>query len=270
MTANVIAMPSTPAPAPTPAPATIETADLRRAAKMARAIMASRTRIGRLIGEPGSGKTEATKRLTATLDQEPATCRRAIRLCMRRGITEAALIRAVAAALGVDAGRGDSTDAIMDAAGARADGVLLILDEANHLHWQHLERLRWLSDEAGAGLLLVGTDLLSRTFRDGRNRVYLAQMVSRIGAKQVTMHPMDIRSVAAYCLTPRFGQVHKTVAETVHKATGGWWRECAELADACQRVIDQQPGGSAGLTLPIVNAARQWLAERDTPVGGAQ
>jgi DNA transposition AAA+ family ATPase len=241
--------------------ATVETADLRRATKLARAIMQSRTRIGRLVGEPGTGKTHATHWICDQLGRlDDPTCARTLRLCARRGLTEAALVRAVATGLGCEYGRGESTDAILDAAGARAAGVLIVIDEANHLRWQHLERLRWLSDEAGAGILLVGTDLLSRTFRDGRNRIYLAQLASRIGGKQHEMGQMDARQAAAYVLTPRFGAVTQRVAEAFAKAAGGYWRDLDELASACTRILQVEQ--QQELTIAVVHAAAKSLAER--------
>jgi len=239
----------------------IETADIRRATKLARAIMTSRTRIGRLTGEPGTGKTEATKHLADTYGGlSDDTCTGTIRICARRGQTEAALVRAVATALGYDSGRGESTDAITDQAACRAEGILIVVDEANHLRWQHLERLRWLSDEAGAGILLVGTDLLSRTFRDGRNRIYLAQLASRIGGKQLQLTEMGARAAAAYVATPRFGRIDQRTAEAFHRAAGGYWRDLDELANACARIMAVEQ--TSTLTIPTINAARASLAER--------
>lgn len=228
----------TPLPLPEPTaedrqaaePAVVETPDLRACARLARAVMDSRTRIGRILGDPGTGKTEASRYLAATIPG-------AVRLCCRRGMSESALSRAVAGALGLDLRGGLSTDDVLDRAASVAAGRLVILDEANHLKWQHLERLRWLPDEAGAGLLLIGTDLLSRTFQDGRNAVYLAQLARRIGTKQVRMGPMDAKQTAAYLLQPRFGRVDAGTARAFHKAARGYWGQSTELADGCARVM---------------------------------
>lgn len=230
----------------------IETADLRACLAMARATMESRTRVGRILGEPGTGKTEATHYLAHQIPQ-------AVRICCRRGLSEHALARRVAEGLGVENPHG-STDAILDVCERHADGRLIILDEANHLRWQHMERLRYLSDESGAAILLIGTDLLHRTFQDGRNAVYLAQLARRIGTKQVVLSRMDAKQTAAYVLMPRFGPVKHETGKEFHQHAKGYWGEAAELADGCQRIMSAN--AISELSPPVIQAAVRWLAER--------
>jgi DNA transposition AAA+ family ATPase len=237
---------------------TIETADIRAVGEMAIAVMASRTRVGRILGEPGTGKTAASLYL-AGLSPEPLGARRLLRLCCRRGWSEAALVRRVAETLGAEPRAGQSTDAVLDACESMAHGCLLILDEANHLRWQHLERLRYLSDECGAGLILIGTDLLHRTFIDGRNRDYLAQLARRIGTRQVRMGRMDAKQTAGYVLQPRFGQITRQLAEQFQSHAKGYWGESTELADGCARIIETsgQP-----FSATVIAAAAKDMAER--------
>ena len=235
----------------------IETQDLRYACAMAVAVMTSSTRVGRLLGEPGTGKTAATLHL-ASLPPAALSARMVVRICCRRGQTESALARKIAECLGV-MGKG-STDAIINACEKPADGVLFIFDEANHLRWQHLERLRYLSDECGAGILLVGTDLLQRTFIDGRNAAYLAQLSRRIGTRQVRMGRMDVKQTAAYVLQPRFGAgVPQPLAKQFHSATKGYWGESIELAEGCQRVMT---ANGVSFNADALSAAIKDLADR--------
>lgn len=244
----------------------ITTADLRAVGAMALAVMSSSTRVGRVLGEPGTGKTAAShylRGLEIKVEDRPISIRR---LCCRRGWTEGALVRRVALALGVPNVRGN-TDAVLDACESCTTDTLLVLDEANHLRWQHLERLRYLSDECGLGLILVGTDLLARTFKDARNGVYLAQLARRIGTRQVRMGKLTAKQTAGYVLQPRFGAVDKDLATYFHSHTRGFWGESIELADGCARVIaaNEQPFNRA-----TVEAAIADLAERGRNLGEEQ
>lgn len=118
---------------------------------------------------------------------------------------------------------------------------LLVVDEANHLRWPQLEMLRFLADESGMGLILVGTDLLNRPFRDGRTAELLAQLSSRIGAKRVRFEKFNtLESITAYLIQPRFGKVTKATAKHFAKQCHGFWRDGAELSDACERVMHTQ------------------------------
>ena len=121
------------------------------------------------------------------------------------------------------------------------NGRLLIIDEANHLGWRHIEILRYLPDEAGAGLILIGTDLLERSFYDGRSAVYLRQMAGRIGSKQLRLTPMkDDKELYHYVIIPEFGQVTKETAKAFMAGCKGYWRLAHELKEACQRIMTAQ------------------------------
>lgn len=241
----------------------IATGDLRAVGAMALAVMDSSTRVGRVLGEPGTGKTAASHyllTLNLTHGEHPVPVRR---LCCRRGQTEGALVRRVAACLGVEPGK-HNTDAVLDACESAAAGTLLVLDEANHLRWQHLERLRYLSDECGLGLILIGTDLLHRTFVDGRNAAYLAQLARRIGTRQVRMGTLDAKQTAGYVLQPHFGEVAKDLAILYHSHTRGYWGESIELAEGCRRVM---AAGGQPFGRPVIEAAARDLAERRKSLG---
>lgn len=134
------------------------------------------------------------------------------------------------------------------------------MDEANHLKWPQLEGLRFLTDEAGMALLLMGTDLMNRQFRTPQTGVYLAQLASRIGAK--TLHLTRMRRIdegQVYVLQPLFGQVELAVAKRFMQVSQGYWRDSLELARACQRPM--APNGLTQLTIEVIDTAAQWMAD---------
>lgn len=230
----------------TPAEGIIETEQVRNCLRMAEAVMASKTRVGRIIGGPGVGKT--------TISQRLAEREGSIRICCYAGMSPGDVMVRLARRLGrpTNVTTGQMVADIAEAAGGR----LLIFDEANHLGWNHLEKLRYLADEGGAGIVLIGTSLLEETFRDKRGAVYLQQLRRRIGARQVTLHPMDIEDptdVAAYVIQPRFGKVGKAVARLFAAKSRGLWGDATELADGCARIMQAQ--GITELCAEVVTSA---------------
>jgi len=206
--------------------------------------------IGQIVGEPGTGKTWASKWLAQELD--------AVRVCCAHGITDKALAIKLHTAFGGVQLQGSATTLLAKLEHLTADR-LLIVDEANHLRWQQMEMLRYLADEAGMALLLVGTDLMDRPFRDGRTATYLAQLSSRIGAKRVRFEPLtNLDDAAGYMIQPHFGRVDKATAKAFHKQAKGYWRDAAELAAACRRVMDAQ--SLTNLSVAVVEAASNWMA----------
>lgn len=138
-------------------------------------------------------------------------------------------------------------------------GRLIIMDKANHLKWAQLEILRSLSDLGRCGLVIVGTDILSRTIAAANVSTYLAQLRQRIGAKRVVLGPMSSDAeVAAYCIAPRFGKVTGKTAAQFRKPTGGFWRSALELGDACQRLM--QAENIDKLDETVVQTAAAWMA----------
>lgn len=230
----------------------VETRQVRDALRMAQSVMDSLETgpIGQLVGESGTGKTRAGKALVERLG--------AVRVCCSQGISNKVLAAKIHAAFGGEKTPG-SANTLVGKLEAIVAGKLLVVDEANHLRWQQLELLRYLADEAGMGLILVGTDLMDRPFKDGRTATYLAQLASRIGAKRVRFERLTaLEEVAGYMIQPHFGKVDKATATTFHKQAKGYWRDAAELAAACRRVMEAQ--GLTKLSAVVVEAAANWMA----------
>lgn len=231
---------------------TIETRQVRDAIRMAQSVMDSLETgpIGQLVGESGTGKTRAGKYLVEHMG--------AVRVCCAQGISNKVLATKIDVAFGAEKSHGSANTLIEKLEGV-VRGKLLVVDEANHLRWQQLELLRYLADEAGMGLILVGTDLMDRSFKDGRTATYLAQLSSRIGAKRVRFGRLiALEEVAGYMIQPHFGKVNKDTAHAFHKQAKGYWRDAAELAAACRRVMDAQ--GLEKLSPVVVEAAANWMA----------
>jgi DNA transposition AAA+ family ATPase len=231
---------------------TIETRHIREALRMAQSVMDSLETgpIGQLVGESGTGKTRAGKYLIERLG--------AVRVCCAQGISNKALVAKIHLALGAEKTPG-SANTLIGKLEELVAGKLLVVDEVNHLRWQQLELLRYLADEAGMGLILVGTDLMDRPFKEGRTATYLAQLASRIGAKRVRFERINaLEEVAGYMIQPHFGKVDKTTANAFHKQAKGYWRDAAELAAACRRVMETQ--GLTELSPVVVEAAANWMA----------
>ncbi len=215
-------------------------------------------RVGLILGQPGTGKTIASHWL---LGQNPQSCR----ICCHSGMSKRQFAVELATAVGYPGGKQLSYDGTMSWLSQNVNERLFIIDEANHLHWPHIEALRFLTDEAGATAILVGTELLSQTLMDRRIATYLAQMNSRIGSKTIVFKPipdddMGLVQVKAYFLAPRFGltKPKQSVARAFLKACKGNWRLGNELADACERLLKTQ--GFTELTTDVVNAAAVHLA----------
>ena len=241
---------------------TIETRQLREALRMAESIKDSQETgpIGQIIGEPGTGKTRAGKWLTQQLN--------AIRVCSSHAITNKALLVKLYTAVYGEEMPG-STNSLLPKIASAMDGQLLIVDEANHLLWQQLEILRYLADESGMRLLLIGTELMNRPFTDGRTSVLLAQLASRIGAKRVSFERLtQLEEITGYMLQPHFGRVDKATAQAFARYSKGYWRDGVELAAACKRVMQSQ--GLDKLTHIVVDAAANWMAPRKVLPGEKQ
>lgn len=219
----------------------------------------SNNRIGLILGPPGTGKTVAGNWLT---EQFP----NAHRLCCYANMSKKQLLVNLASVTGLQSQTSYVYDTVMTWLQHHATNHIYVIDEANHLSWRHLEALRYLTDEAGASAVLVGTELLTHTLQDRRTATYLAQMNSRIGAKTVKFQPfpdddLGLRQIVSYFLTPRFGldKPKQSLARAFLKACGGNWRLGNELADACQRVMNTQ--NFSELSSDVINAAAVHLAK---------
>ena len=232
----------------------VETKSMSYAYAMAQAVMKSDSaRIGQVPGESGTGKTVCSKWLESKIPQS-------VRIVARPGSTRKSLVVSLARELGYE-GPIRNYDSMMDTLLKMVDGVLILVDEANQLGWQAFESLRYLADEGRAGVILFGTEIMSRTFDDLRSGVYLKQMARRIGAKRVPFGPFsntDLDEVAKYVITPAFGPVSKGTAKRFLDACGGYWGEATELAEGCKRIMENS--NTVKLDENIVQAAAKDMS----------
>lgn len=237
----------------------VETRQAKEAMALADVIMAAGdSAIGELVGETGTGKTAAA-RLIADRYQ-------GVRVAAFEGMGRYALLQALVAVAGVDGpyakwipGLGEAAEQrIQRGRGARP---LVIIDEANKLRWEALEMARYLCDELGWAVLLVGTELYERKFLDARTRPLLMQLGSRIGAKRVRMTTLDKADTYIYVMRPAFGEV---AADLINRfwqgCRKGNWREALELAGACRRIMATNEVGV--LTQPVLESALSWAANK--------
>ncbi|MFL1552253.1 AAA family ATPase [Pseudomonas sp. D47] len=236
----------------------IETVAVQQALTLAQTLLsADSNRVGKIDGKPGTGKSTIAHYLVEQLG--------AVRVCAYQGMSTKTLMLDLCLALGLDASGGTAATQIARLR-PHVKNRLVIVDEANHLKWPQLEGLRFLADEAGMALLLMGTDLMNRQFRTPQTGVYLAQLASRIGAK--TLHLTRMRRIdegQAYILQPLFGQVERACAKRFMQVSQGFWRDSIELARACQRLME--PNGLTQLTTEIVDTAAVWMAEGRRDLG---
>lgn len=235
----------------------VVTPQAERARQMARVVMEGRShaRIGQIVGDPGTGKSALTRWLADDLG--------GVRIECWSGMGEKHMLQEIARSYDARFGAqmalvGTSNTLFQRLIEAGLDGKLFIVDEANHLRWRSLEVLRGLSDR-GAGVILSGTDLLTRTLTHPQIRVYLDQLRQRIGAKKLVMKPVSSADeLAAYVLAPRFPALTKSAAKQFHRVSGGNWRTATELAEACQRLIENE--GLSKLDETVVQTAAAWMA----------
>ncbi len=234
----------------------VRTVAADQALEMCRTVLTARDhcRIGQITGQPGTGKS----RLTTWLADEMG----AIRIECWTRISDKDLMlliakSAVARGINIDlTGTGNTLFGRMLTA---LPGRLIIVDEANHLRWAQLEKLRSLSDLAQCGLVIVGTDILARTISTAGVGTYLAQFRQRIGAKRIVLGPMaSDDELVAYCIQPRFGKVSRKTAALFRRLTGGVWRTALELGDACDRLMRAE--GIEKLDEAVVQTAAAWMA----------
>lgn len=208
--------------------------------------------IGEITGETGTGKSWAALAVARKCG--------ALRLAAWEGITRFQLTRALCAAAGIVGPSTRHLDLLAEWAGAQDERPLVVVDEANKLDWRALEVLRWLADEAGFAVLLVGTELYERRFADARTRPLLLQLGRRIGAKRVAMRRLAAAELVAHVLRPAFGdEVDRDLARRFwQSARRGVWGDAVELAEECRRLMAVNE--TARLTEAVLEAAVAWSA----------
>jgi type II secretory pathway predicted ATPase ExeA len=216
------------------------------------------SRLGEVYGEPGSGKTFATHYLVETMG--------AYRLCACEGMSKKDVLNEVAVCLGCDEQRPTYSRLLvwlrqeLQRQRQENKSVILLVDEADCLRWYHLEPLRWLADEAGAVVILFGSEILQRTFHDPRSGAYLARMSSRIGTKRVALGALDLNALGAYVLNRHFKDMpSQETAKLFHEYTGGNWRVAEDLAQACQDILRNYPDKFSKLNKDCVQVAAKEL-----------
>lgn len=208
-------------------------------------------RVGKIDGKPGTGKSTIAHYLVQRLN--------AVRVCAYQGMTTKNLMLDLCGALGLDVSGGSASTQIARLR-PQVKNRLVIADEANHLKWPQLEGMRFLADEPGMALLLMGTDIMNRQFRTSQTGVYLVHLASRIGAKNLPLTRMRrIDEGQIYVLQPLFGLVERAIAKRFMQVSQGYWCDSIELARACQRLM--APNGLTQLTFEIIETAPVWMTE---------
>lgn len=232
----------------------IETDFVISSIKMISSVMSNQSnRIGQIVGPPGTGKTFTSLYLAERFQ--------GIRVRAFSGISRRDLVNMIARALKFEGRLGTPYGSLMEWLMRNAKNKLILVDEANHLNWRQLEPLRDLSDETGAGIILIGTQLMERQFEDGRTSIFLAQMTSRIGGKRVHFKPFfRDEEVGAFFVQPVFGQkaMNKKLLTAFRIACHGNWREASELTHTCLRIMREQ--GFEKLTQDIIHTAATFMA----------
>jgi len=209
--------------------------------------------VGEIIGDTGTGKTMAARAIMSR--------HAAMRVCAYEGMSRYALLGGVAAAAGIEGPSTRWMGMLAEWGLSQAERPLLILDEANKLRWQALETLRYLADECGFAVLLVGTEIYERQFMNAKTRPLLLQLGRRIGAKRARMGHLDRSETFLYVLQPRFGDVDRETATKFWQGCRkGNWGEAVELAEECVRIC--RSNNVAVLTMPVLEAALTWTANR--------
>lgn len=209
--------------------------------------------IGEIVGETGTGKTQAAH---AVLSEFAG-----VRVCCHEGMTRYQLVARITAGLEIEGPSTRWLELLEKYPQQAAKKPVVIVDEANKLKWQALEVLRYIADECGFAVLLVGTELYERQFANARTKPLLLQLGRRIGAKRVRMGHLDRADCARFLLAPKFGEVDKEIATRFWTGCRkGNWGEAVELAGECLRLA--QLNNSQTLTTGILDAALNWFANR--------
>lgn len=233
----------------------LKTKAVREALSLARRLIETEgAPIGEITGETGTGKTCAAAAVVLEFD--------ATRVAAHEGMSRYQLLRHITAALDIDGPATRHLDLLGEWAENRPQRPLLVVDEANKLRWQALEVLRYLSDECGFAVLLVGTELYERQFLNARTRPLLLQLGRRIGAKRHRMTRLDRAETYTHILRPAVGDVsdRELVTKFWTGVRRGNWGDGVELAEECRQLMEIN--GVTTLTAAVLDAAIAWSANR--------
>jgi len=207
-------------------------------------------RMAKIHGLPGSGKTHTCYALAKIFD--------GVRICAYSGMRRKTLFNKLAERFGgTGSGGFDSSITFLQ---SRVENEIFLIDECNHLGWLEFEALRYLSDECGAVIVLLGTQIFEQKFV-GKSGVYLQQLSRRIGAKHLELKPVEsLEECVQYFILPNFDtKPTKSTAALFLKVSGGLWGRAAELTTACKRLMESNPSTFEKLTTDLVAAAAKEL-----------
>lgn len=224
------------------------------ALELAATVREAEAPIGEIVGETGTGKTMAGRAIVRAMG--------GVRIAACQGVTRWQILRAACAAAGIEAPPGRALPALAEWASGQPVRPLILVDEANKLSWDCLELLRFVADECGCAVIVIGTELYETPFVAARTRPLLLQLGRRIGAKRVRMGALDRAETYEHVVRPRFGDVaDKAVIQAFWEgARKGLWGDAVELAEAAARIA--RASGVAGLTMPVLEAALKVVANR--------
>lgn len=198
-----------------------------------------------VIGHPGLGKTTGLKERYQRARRDGVEM---MYVCANPAVRLNSLAKSLCRRLELpESGTAyDLTERLV--AALRRRPVPLLLDEANHYNVACLEILRYLHDQVGLPIVLVGSAKLERTLSEtGPQRLELEQLQSRIGLV-VHLAPLDYGEVRRYL--GRFeAEPHPDVVKDFARRSRGVvrdlrngvenYRELKELnADALDRAVD--------------------------------
>lgn len=153
------------------------------------------------------------------------------------------------------------------AAKLAGSGRLLIVDEAQKLTYKAVETLRAIYDKGGFGLVLLGNEILWRTFTAGRTRSEYDQLVSRVGIKRVIQPGLEHDDVARIAVQYLGHRDPECIDFLTAKAgdRGG----IRSVVKHCERAYQlAQLDERTAVTVQDLQAASKMMGEAAMPVRG--
>ncbi len=237
-----------------------ETQFIQEALRVAQMTLKADNAIGEIVGETGTGKSTAAQRIVEKFG--------GVRVSCWDGINKVQLLKQVALAFGIE-GAGLHTKLLTQGLPEkrRNERYLLVVDEANKLNWRCLEVLRFLADERGIAVILVGTELYERQFTNTRTAELLLQLGRRIGSKRTKMNKLDRAQCYAHVQSKMLGECldKELISKFWHGCRKGVWGDAVELAQECQRLM--RVNNLSALNEATLDAALEVFANRHVLAG---